>query len=153
YRQASGLMGACWFAMSQQRPDGINSMIDSLNATTGWDITMDEALDTGHRSILLQSLFGTQRGWQAKDDWLDVGPRFLEPIPDGKYKGFTIAKFLPDLIQEYYQVSGRDGNTGRPLKATLERLGLEEFSEWSEPDENLHPPVISESEEGPIGTN
>jgi len=132
YRQASGLMGACWFAMNQNRPDGIKCMVDSLNATTGWDVTLDELLETGHRSMLLQSIFGTQRGWRASDDWTNVGPRFLEPIPDGKYKGFTIAQFLPDLIQEYYRLSGRDENSGRPLKATLEHLGLEEFMEWSD---------------------
>jgi aldehyde:ferredoxin oxidoreductase len=127
-------MGACWFAMSPQKPDGLKSMLDSLNATTGWDVTLDEMLEAGHRSMLLQSIFGTQRGWRASDDWTDVGPRFLEPIPDGQYKGFTIAKFLPDLIQEYYRLSGRDESSGRPLRATLEKLGLDEFMEWSDPE-------------------
>jgi aldehyde:ferredoxin oxidoreductase len=131
YRQSSGLMGACWFAMNQMVPDGYKSMVDALNATTGWDVTLDEALDVGHRSMILQSIFGTQRGWVASEDWTDVGPRFLEPIPDGKHQGFTIAKFMPDIIQEYYRLSGRDEMTGRPFKETLERLGLDEFAEWS----------------------
>lgn len=133
YRQFSGLMGACWFAMAAQRPDGLNCMVDALNATTGWDVSLDEALMAGHRSMILQSVFGTQRGWTAEHDWRDVGPRFLEPIPDGKYQGFTIAKWLPDIIHEYYRLSGRHELSGRPFKATLERLGLEEFAEWSEP--------------------
>ncbi len=132
YRQASGMMGACWFAMNPAVPDGLNSMVDSLNATTGWNVTLDEMLDAGHRSMIMQSVFGTQRGWRAEDDYTNVGPRFLEPIPDGKYQGFTIAKFLPGLIHEYYRLSGRDEYTGRPFKDTLTRLGLEEFSEWSE---------------------
>jgi aldehyde:ferredoxin oxidoreductase len=131
YRQSSGLMGACWFAMNQMVPDGYKSMIDSLNATTGWDVTLDEALEVGHRSMILQSIFGTQRGWVAEFDWTDVGPRFLEPIPDGEHKGFTIAKFMPDIIQEYYRLSGRDEMTGRPFRDTLAKLDLEEFSEWS----------------------
>ena len=91
-------------------------------------------LQAGHRSMILQSLFGTQRGWIADFDWQDVGPRFLEPIPDGKYKGFTIAKWLPDMIWEYYELSGRHERTGRPYKDTLEKLGLEEFSEWAQLD-------------------
>jgi hypothetical protein len=61
-----------------------------------------KAREANQRSMILQSLFGTQRG-SANFDWQDVGPRFLEPIPDGKYKGFTIAKWLPDLIFEYYR--------------------------------------------------
>lgn len=133
-RQACGLMGACWFALNEKPPDGVQSMLDALNATTGWDVSLDELIDAGHRAIILQSLFGTQRGWIAEHDWQDVGPRFLEPIPDGKYKGFTIAKWLPDLVYEYYKISGRHEKTGRPYMDTLQKLGLEEFKEWSQLD-------------------
>jgi aldehyde:ferredoxin oxidoreductase len=133
-RQACGLMGACWFALNEKPPDGVQSMVDALNATTGWDVSLDETIDTGHRAIILQSVFGTQRGWIAEHDWQDVGPRFLEPIPDGKYQGFTIAKWLPDLIYEYYRISGRHEKTGRPYMDTLLRLGLEEFQEWCQKD-------------------
>jgi len=133
-RQACGIMGGCWFALNDKPPDGVQSMVDSLNATTGWDVSLDELVDAGHRAIILQSVFGTQRGWIAEHDWQDVGPRFLEPIPDGKYKGFTIAKWLPDLVYEYYRISGRHEKTGRPYMDTLTRLGLEEFEEWSQLD-------------------
>jgi aldehyde:ferredoxin oxidoreductase len=133
-RQACGLMGACWFALNEKPPDGVQSMVDALNATTGWDVSLDETIDTGHRAIILQSVFGSQRGWIAEHDWQDVGPRFLEPIPDGKYQGFTIAKWLPDLIYEYYRISGRHEKTGRPYMDTLQRLGLEEFQEWCQKD-------------------
>ena len=134
YRQFTGIFGGCWFAQMNQKPDGLNSIVDSFNAITGWNFTMDEALQAGHRSMILQSLFGTQRGWIADFDWQDVGPRFLEPIPDGKYQGFTIAKWLPDLVYEYYRLSGRHERSGRPFKDTLEKLGLEEFMEWSQVD-------------------
>lgn len=132
-RQFCGIIGGCWFAQMAHKPDGLKSILDSFNATTGWNFNLDEALDAGHRSMILQSLFGTQRGWVADFDWQDVGPRFLEPIPDGKYKGFTIAKWLPELVYEYYRGSGRNERTGRPLKETLVRLGMEEFMEWSQP--------------------
>ena len=135
HRQFCGIIGGCWFALAPHKPDGLNSVLDSFNAITGWNFTLDEALDAGHRSMILQSLFGTQRGWVAEEDWKDVGPRFLEPVPDGKYKGFTIAKWLPELVYEYYRLSGRHEHTGRPLKSTLARLGLEEFMEWSQHDE------------------
>ena len=134
YRQFTGIFGACWFAQMHQKPDGLQSIVDSLNATTGWNFDLDLALEAGHRSIILQSLFGTQRGWVAELDWKDVGPRFLEPIPDGKYQGFTIAKWLPELIHEYYRLSGRHEKSGRPFIDTLTRLGLEEFKDWSQPD-------------------
>ncbi|MBI4490637.1 MAG: hypothetical protein HY694_16250 [Deltaproteobacteria bacterium] len=135
YRQFCGIIGGCWFAQMAHKPDGLNSIVDSLTATTGWDFDLDQALEAGHRSMILQSLFGTQRGWIADFDWKDVGPRFLEPIPDGKYKGFTIAKWLPDMVHDYYRLSGRHEKTGQPFKETLIRLGLEEFMEWSQPEE------------------
>ena len=134
YRQFAGIFGGCWFAQMHHKVDGLKSIVDSLNATTGWDFDLDQALDAGHRSMILQSLFGTQRGWIADFDWQDVGPRFLEAIPDGKYQGFTIAKWLPDLVYEYYRLSGREEKTGRPFKETLIQLGLEEFMEWSQPE-------------------
>jgi aldehyde:ferredoxin oxidoreductase len=133
YRQMAGLMGACWFAQGHMRPDGLNCMIDALNAVTGWDVTLDQGLEAGHRGMLLQSLFATQRGWRAEHDWTDVGPRFLEPMADGPYEGFTVAQWLPDLVQEYYRLSGRHPVSGRPYASTLRRLGLDEFAGWAEP--------------------
>jgi aldehyde:ferredoxin oxidoreductase len=132
YRQFTGIFGGCWFAQMNHKPDGLNSIVDAFNAITGWDFTMDQALEAGYRSMILQSLFATQRGWIADFDWKDVGPRFLEPIPDGKYKGFTIAKWLPDLVFDYYRLSGRHERTGRPFRETLVKLGLEEFTPWSQ---------------------
>lgn len=134
YRQFCGIIGGCWFAQMHMKPDGINSIIDSLNATTGWDFTMDEAIDAGHRTMLLQTIFGTQRGWIAEDDWKQVGARFLEPIPDGKYQGFTIGKWIPEMVREYHSYAGRHEKTGRPYMDTLKKLGLEEFKEWSQLD-------------------
>ena len=127
-------IGGCWFAQMQNKPDGLRSVLDSFNATTGWRFDMNEALVAGHRSAILQGIFGTQRGWVAEDDWTKVGPRFLEPIPDGKNKGFTIAKWLPGMIYDYHRASGRHEKTGRPFMDTLTKLGLEEFREWSQLD-------------------
>jgi len=88
----------------------------------------------GHRSVILQSIFATQRGWIAEHDWQQVGQRFLDPVPDGKYQGFTIAKYLPGMVYEYYRLSGRHEKTGRPFMNTLSQLGLEEFKDWAQLD-------------------
>jgi aldehyde:ferredoxin oxidoreductase len=95
---------------------------------------MDDALDAGYRSVILQSIFASQRGWVADHDWQHVGQRFLDPVPDGKYQGFTIAKWLPEMVREYYQLSGRHERTGRPYMDTLKKLGLEEFNQWAQLD-------------------
>ncbi len=53
-------------------------------------------------------------------------------IPRSKYKRSTIANRPPDLVYEYYRLSGRHERTGRPFKETLDKLGLEEFTPWSQ---------------------
>jgi aldehyde:ferredoxin oxidoreductase len=108
-------------------------MVDALAAITGWDLTQDEALLQGYRAAVLQSLFGNQHGWQAKDDWEQIGPRFLEPIPDGKHQGMGIGEWLPDIVQEYFRDSGRHETTGRPYPQTLETLGMQEFVDLAQP--------------------
>ncbi len=127
-------MGACWFALNDKPPDGVKACSTRSTRRPAGTLAWTKSFDAGHRAIILQSIFGTQRGWIAEHDWQDVGPRFLEPIPDGKYKGFTIAKWLPGLIYEYYRISGRHEKTGRPYVDTLTRLGLEEFKQWSQLD-------------------
>ncbi len=103
----------------QNKPDGLNSVIGSFNATTGWNFDMNEALEAGHRSAILQSLFETQRGWIAEQDWTNVGPRFLEPIPDGKFKGFTIAKWLPGMVM-----------TTIACPADMRKRGVHSWTPW-----------------------
>ena len=134
YRQFCGLTGGCWFAQMHMKPDGLKSVADSLSATTGWNFDLDEGLVAGHRSMILQTIFGTQRGWVADHDWQQVGQRFLEPIPDGKFKGFTIGKWIPQMVFDYYRLSGRHERTGRPFMDTLQKLGLEEFKDWAQLD-------------------
>ncbi len=138
YHHFMGLIGCCWHALNAEKLDGLRCIVDSFNATTGWDFSIDDALDAGHRAIILKTIFCSQRGWTAQEDWTKVGPRFLEPVPDGKYEGFTVAPFLPDLIQEYYGLSGRHEISGRPFQETLERLGLEDLAEWSHERSKSH---------------
>ncbi len=80
----------------------------------------------------MEHIFHIRYGWTPEDDLKDIGPRFLEPIPDGPLKGYSPAEVLPDLVREFYQECGWDEKTGRPHLATLKRLGMEEFSFLSE---------------------
>lgn len=55
----TSISGGCRFAQVNQKPDGLNSIVESSNAVTGWNFTLDEALVAGHRSMILQGLFGS----------------------------------------------------------------------------------------------
>jgi aldehyde:ferredoxin oxidoreductase len=103
-------------------------VIDGLKATTGWsNFTLEEALTVGERVWQMEHLFHIRHGWTPQQDLDNIGPRFLEPLPDGPFKGFSIAKFLPDLIYDFYRECGWDEKSGKPRGSTIKRLGLEEF--------------------------
>jgi len=46
----------------------------------------------------------------------------------------SAAKWLLDLVFEYYRLTGRHEETGRPYMDTLQRLGLDKFKQWSQLD-------------------
>ena len=125
FRLASGCMGVCWFGESGTT---INDTVAALAAVTGWDITKEELMAVGDRTWQMEHIFHLRYGWSPDEDMKNVGQRFLEPLPDGPFKGFGIAKWLPELFTDFYKESGWDTKTGKPLMATLKRLGLEEYA-------------------------
>jgi len=103
--------------------------MDTFKAITGWDdFTKEEAMMVGERVWQMEHILHMRYGWTPEDDLNNVGDRWLEPLPDGPFQGFTIAQFLPDMVYDFYRECGWDLATGRPTLATLKRLGMEEFS-------------------------
>jgi len=123
-----GACGICWFGIPIGAKGILYDVIDGLKATTGWsNFTLEEALTVGERVWQMEHLFHIRHGWTPQQDLDNIGPRFLEPLPDGPFKGFSIAKFLPDLIYDFYRECGWDEKSGKPRGSTIKRLGLEEF--------------------------
>lgn len=125
FRMAAGCAGVCWFGESGVT---VNHTVEALAAVTGWDITKEEIFDVGNRTWQMEHAFHLRHGWTPEEDMMNVGRRFLEPLPDGPFKGHSVAKFLPDLFLDFYKECGWDPKTGKPLRATLNRLGLDEFN-------------------------
>jgi aldehyde:ferredoxin oxidoreductase len=71
-------------------------------------------------------------GWTPKEDLENIGQRFLEPLPDGPFKGFSVTRFLPDLVYDFYRECGWDEKTGEPTPSTLERLDLKDYIKAAE---------------------
>ncbi len=94
----------------------------ALSCVTGWDFTPGEAESVGERVINLEKLFSIKRGFTIDDD-LNVGQRVMEAPGEGPAKGRTLAPHLKDLLLEYYQAMGWDGE-GVPRDETLKKLDL-----------------------------
>ena len=93
-----------------------------INGITGWDYTPETLLATGERSIAIKRAINNKLGLTRADDKL---PKIcLEVLKEG-----SSADKLPDMdlmLREYYAYRKWDWETGKPTKARLLELGLEE---------------------------
>ncbi|MBI4333420.1 MAG: hypothetical protein HY673_19310 [Chloroflexi bacterium] len=124
-----GACGVCWFGQPIGTPGTLQDMLDALEAVTGWQgLNRDEAIMMGERAWQLEHILHMRYGWTPEEDLTNLGPRLLERLPDGPFKGFTVAKFLPDLVYDFYRACGWTVPGGKPTPETLRRLGMEDFS-------------------------
>jgi len=119
-RQFEESLIVCYF-LARGR-GSLKNIIDTLNVVTDFDLSINEALNVGHRIINLLRVFNIRHGWTLEDD--SFSPRIGTMPIDGPQAGKTIATTFELLRRTYYKEMGWDENTGVPLPQTLERLGL-----------------------------
>ena len=91
-----------------------------LSAATGVKYSAEDFMFVGERIWNLEKLFNLREGFDGQTDTLPS--RFLsEPLQEGPTKGQTVE--LESMLEEYYRFRGWD-EKGRPVRRTLERLGL-----------------------------
>ncbi len=110
------------FTLCKFSPLSVTQLCQIMQALTGWDMTPDEVLVTGERSINLKRAINNRLGLTREQDTM---PRIcMEPLTEGSSAGI-----VPDLdlmLREYYAFRKWDWGTGRPLKEKLVELGLED---------------------------
>jgi aldehyde:ferredoxin oxidoreductase len=112
-------VGVCRFNMR-----GTQSVIDTFNAATGFNLSLPEVMKTGKRIVHVLRAFNLRNGLTS--DIEAPGTRYASTPTDGPGEGIGIAKHW-DLIREiYYRLMGWDSETGIPLPKTLRDLGLED---------------------------
>ncbi len=119
WRVVSDSIGICHWAIIP-----VALITEMINASTGWNVDLDQLLKAGERAFQLQRSLSCKLGIAAKDDVL---PELaMRPIPEGGTEGHVpnMEKMLP----EYYAVRDWDGATGRPSKKRLESLGMPEIA-------------------------
>jgi aldehyde:ferredoxin oxidoreductase len=106
----------------------VGDAVALLNAATGRDWDVAEALQAGQRTWNLKRAFNCRLGLTRAGERL---PKLLlQPLAEGPTEGY-----VPDLdvmLDEYYSVRGWDPETGRPTRETLEKLGLGFAADWPE---------------------
>jgi len=111
--------GVCWFGMVTETLP----LIDVISAMTGWDFSLVEGLKVGRRIKTLRQAFNFREGVKPGEWHI---PERLEAAPvtgpiAGRKVDFKAMKKIG------YGALGWDHETGKPLKLTLEELGLTEL--------------------------
>jgi aldehyde:ferredoxin oxidoreductase len=115
YRSVTNSLGICIFARVPA-----SRQLEMYNAATGKDWDIDTLMRAGARIWNLKRVLNHCLGLTRANDRL---PKLLlEPLPTGLSAGQALD--FQRLMQDYYAVRGWDPVTGRPLRPTLERLGL-----------------------------
>ncbi len=123
YLQVGTSAGVCLFPLIFF---GDFPLLEFLNAVTGWDMDVEEALETGARIQTLRQCFNIREG--VKPAEVRLPPRMAgdPPQTEGPVAGVTID--IKSLVREYNKAMGWDEASGHPETTTLERLGLKEFT-------------------------
>jgi len=96
-----------------------------LRTITGWDITREELIKTGERINNMRQAFNIREGittpWSMPDRMMGRPPKTAGPRA-----GITLSE--QELFEEYYRAMDWDVKTGKPSKAKLLELGLEDVA-------------------------
>ncbi len=102
----------------------VSTIVDLLNAATGWGLQISDLLPLGERAFNLKRLFNGKLGLTAKNDRL---PKLLlQPLPESEAE--TRVPDMDVLLPAFYRVRGWDSNTGMPTPEKLRELGLEDLA-------------------------
>ena len=101
----------------------LDLMCQAINAATGWDMDVEEAMTVGRRAANLARSFNLRHGITADLDAPSV--RYGSTPLDGDRAGKGIMPHWDKMISNYYNLMGWDEKTSKPLPETLRRLGID----------------------------
>lgn len=112
--------GCCFFYVA-----GIMApIVDALNECTGWDMTKEELYEVGERIKAIGRAYNIREGLTPEIE-MAVSPRFSQPYTDGPMAGKITKLWDEETFRAFYERSGWDRETSKPLPETLKRLDME----------------------------
>ena len=104
-----------------QTATALELLCKAVNASTGWDMDVAEAMIIGKRAVNMARMFNIRQGIDPQLD--HPSPRYGSTPSDGVAAGKGILQQWNQMLRNYYNLMGWDKN-GRPLPETLKALGL-----------------------------
>ena len=117
------VIGYCFFGPAPRSFILPEEVLFSMNAATGWNITIEEALQIGERATNMARVFNVREGFSRKDDTLPE--RLFQGLETGPLKGEALSRDgFERSLTVLYGLKGWDPETGRPTRERLEALSL-----------------------------
>jgi aldehyde:ferredoxin oxidoreductase len=117
------VIGFCFFGPAPRSFIHPYDVLASVNAATGWDMTMEEALQIGERATNMARVFNAREGFSRKDDRLPE--RMFQPLENGALIGQSMQhEEFEHALTQLYGLKGWDSETGDPSREKLVELSL-----------------------------
>ena len=117
------VVGYCFFGPAPRSLILPEDVVASINAATGWNMTLEEALQIGERATNMARVFNIREGFSRKDDTLPE--RIFQGLQNGPLKGIPYPREeFTQALTVLYNLKGWDPETGRPSRERLEALSL-----------------------------
>jgi len=102
---------------------GMKQLVETVQAITGWEVTLDELMRLGERRLNMLRSFNAREGIDRRQDVLPK--KLKKALSGGKSDGlFVTEEELEQAKDWYYAMAGWDVPTGTPTRAKLEELGI-----------------------------
>jgi aldehyde:ferredoxin oxidoreductase len=112
-------LGTCIFTTRTT----VATICRALSAATGWDYTHTEAMRFGRRTVTLLRAFNLRCGLTPELE--RPSTRYGSVPVDGPAQGQNPMAHWERMVSVWYETVGYDRQTGKPLPATLQELGLD----------------------------
>ena len=110
-------LGVCRFTVRTDVP----YLAQAVNAATGWDMDVEEAMRVGLRAVNMLRVFNLRHGISPELD--APSPRYGSTPIDGPAAGVSVQPVWDEMLANYYRLMDWD-EKGVPTRETLADLGL-----------------------------
>jgi aldehyde:ferredoxin oxidoreductase len=118
------IVGMCCFVGVPIGKLELEPLVRSLNAVTGWDMSLWELLKAAERSSALFRLYNHRESLATAAD--DLPDRFFQPLEAGALKGEKLDRpEFQRMLRTYYSMMGWDPATGLPTPETCAELEID----------------------------
>jgi aldehyde:ferredoxin oxidoreductase len=117
------VIGYCFFGPAPRSYILMDEVVESVNAVTDWNLTLEDLLEIGERATNLARVFNAREGFSREDDTLPE--RLFGPLENGALEGVSFPRDeFESALTVLYGLKGWNPESGRPTRSRLEALSV-----------------------------